>query len=285
MNLKRKLYYSLSPSLRFVARRLYYFPIDFYESLFHKKDKMIPPRGMIFIGSGDFIKQGNHILDLAKKHAGLQPNGHVLDVGCGIGRFAVPLTSFLNEDGAYFGFDIVKFGIDWCNKKIAADHPNFNFLHIDLENDLYNKKTTDKASHFSFPYPANSFDCVVLTSVFTHMMPEDVDNYLGQIHKVLKENGKCLATFFIITEDVEKEMKGGKTQFMFSHSFEGYKLMDKSVKEANIAFDDAYLCSLIEKNGLRVETFSQGGWSYGKDPLDFQDVLVLSKANSSEKKV
>lgn len=186
MSLARKVYYSLSPSLRFIARRLFYFPVDLYETVFRRRDKMIPPRGMIFIGSGDFAKQGKHLCDLVIKQTGLQPDGKILDVGCGIGRLAVPLTRYLGPQGAYEGFDIVKKGIDWCERKITARFPNFHFLYIDLKNDLYNLSTEAEAGNFTFPYPENHFDCVVLTSVFTHMMPEDVQNYLTQISRVMK---------------------------------------------------------------------------------------------------
>lgn len=277
MKIARKLYYAFPPSLRFVVRRLFYLPIDFYEGLTGKRDKMTPMRGMIFIGSGDFKKQGDHLLDLVIEYADLKPSGKILDVGCGIGRLAVPLTRYLNADGQYDGFDIVKKGIDWCKKKITVSFPNFHFLYIDLKNDLYNLSTDDKAKDFKFPYPQKTFDCVVLTSVFTHMMPDDVDNYLGQISKVMKQDGKCLATFFLLTPEIKQQMKEDVIEFKFLHSFNGYSLMDKKVKEANIAFDESYLDSLLEKNGLFAESKYQGSWSHGASPLDFQDVVIIRK--------
>lgn len=258
MNVSRKLYYALPPSFRFLARRVYYLPVDLYDTLLHKRNPMIPPRGMVFIGSGDFEKQGLHLLDLVIRYAGLKPDSKILDVGCGIGRLAVPLTNYLTAEGGYEGFDIVKKGIDWCNRKITARFPNFHFLWIDLKNDLYNLSTDTEAKNFTFPYAADSFDCIVLTSVFTHMMPNDVDNYLKQISRVMKQDGRCLATFFLLNPEVKKQMEENKIQFRFLHSFDGYSLMDKKVKEANVAFDDTYLSSLLEKNGLYADSIHQG---------------------------
>ncbi|MDH6359063.1 class I SAM-dependent methyltransferase [Parabacteroides sp. PF5-9] len=277
MGLLREVYYALPPSLRFVARRVYYFPVDLYEGIAGKRGEMIPPRGMIFIGAGDFRTQGLHILDLLKRYAGLTPGSRVLDVGCGIGRLAVALTGYLDDKGSYEGFDIVRKGIDWCEKKISSNYPRFRFKHIDLKNDLYNLSTEEEAKHFVFPYAENSFDCVVLTSVFTHMMPEDVDNYLGQIASVMKKEGKCLATFFLINPEIKERMVAGNTQFNFKHTFEGYSLMDKKVKEANIAFDEEYLQALIRKNGMQIDSVHYGRWSYSPDALDFQDVMIISK--------
>jgi tRNA A58 N-methylase Trm61 len=52
------------------------------------------------------------------EHCHIQPHYAVLDVGSGIGRMARPLTRFLNGAGAYYGFDIVKPGIQWCKKSM-----------------------------------------------------------------------------------------------------------------------------------------------------------------------
>lgn len=238
---------------------------------------MTPLRGQIFIGSGDFQKQGNHLLDLVIKYTHLKPDGKILDIGCGIGRLAVPLTRYLNVDGQYDGFDIVKKGIDWCNKKIAAKYPNFHFLYVDLKNDLYNLSTDTEARFFQFPYPRNSFDCVVLTSVFTHMMPDDVDSYLKQIALVMKDNGRCLATFFLLNEDVRKQMNEDKTSFQFLYNFENYSLMNQKVKEANVAYEEDHLLKMLKKNGLCAESIHRGEWSNGSAPLDFQDIIILKK--------
>ena len=72
-------------------------------------------------------------------------------------------------------------------------------------------------------------------------------------------------------------MKEDVIEFKFLHSFNGYSLMDKKVKEANIAFDESYLDSLLEKNGLFAESKYQGSWSHGASPLDFQDVVIIRK--------
>lgn len=278
MSLLRKLYYSLSPSMRLVARRIWYFPSDCWDSITGKRDSMIPPKGMIYVGSGDFIERGNDILDLLVKYAGLKPDASVLDVGCGIGRLAVPLTTFLSEKGSYDGFDIVKKGIDWCRNRISPRYANFEFLHIDLKNDLYNDKTENEARSFVFPYKDDSFDCIVLTSVFTHMMPDDVDNYLNQIARVMRSGGKCLVTFFLVNDDIMKRMERGETNFTFKHSYGDYLLMDKSVKEANIAYKESFLQELYDKYGLKRETVYYGQWSNSDKSVSFQDVVVLSKS-------
>lgn len=277
MSIARTIYYFLSPTLRFWSRRMFYLPYDLYNSAIKRHKKIVPPRGMMFVGSGDFIEQGEHLLQLAIKYTNLKPNHKILDIGCGIGRLAIPLTTYLDGNGLYEGFDVVKLGIDWCNKRIARNYSNFHFRWINLKNDLYNLSTTNQANNFKFPYPDNYFDSIILTSVFTHMLPNDVKHYLEEISKVINDKGKCLATFFLINEEVKHQMQNKETNFLFKFSFNGYYLMNIKVKEANVAYEESFLFSIIQKCDLKIESIHRGRWSNGSNPLDFQDVIILTK--------
>lgn len=277
MQLIRKLYYALSPNARLLVRRLFFLPCDLYSHAFKSGKELVPPRGLIFIGSGDFVEQGKHLLQLVIDHTGLTPKGTILDVGCGIGRLAVPLTRYMNKEGRYEGFDIVKTGIDWCNKNIASKYPNFHFLWVNLKNDLYNLSTSQESTSFIFPYPTNSFDSIVLTSVFTHMLPRDVKHYLNQINNVLRPDGKCLATFFILNEEIKAKMSNNKTEFNFKYPYDGYYLMDSKVKEANVAYEESLLRAMIDECGLKISFLDRGRWTGHKNSLDFQDVVIIEK--------
>lgn len=68
---KRNLYYLLNPTLRRMVRRIYYFPIDFIDRIIGKRDKLTPPKGKVFVGSGDFKLQGERLLSQLIKHANL----------------------------------------------------------------------------------------------------------------------------------------------------------------------------------------------------------------------
>jgi SAM-dependent methyltransferase len=276
--MQRKIYYALSPKLRRVARKIYFFPSDIFDRITGKKDKLIPPKGSIFIGRGDFKSQGERLLKELIQYGNLQPHHRVLDVGCGIGRLAIPLTKYLNEKGSYEGFDIVKSAINWCQKNISAKHPNFRFVHIDLKNDLYNLRTENEAKNFIFPYKDNEFDLVFLFSVFSHMLPDDVDNYLKQIHRVLKKDGICLATFFILNNESTNYMEKSKG-LKFKYDKGNYVLHDKKVKEANVAYYEDFLKNLFKKNTLKIETIHYGNWSGrpNENRTNFQDNVILKK--------
>lgn len=278
MNL-RSIYYAISPKSRFLVRKLYYLPIDFLGFISKSKNKNVPNKGDIFIGGGDFAKQGKHLLDLLKKYALLDPDHAVLDIGCGIGRVAVPLTEYLSKSGKYEGFDVVKKGIVWCENHIAKDFPNFKFQYIPLNNDLYHL-TDKRAEDFKFPYEDNSFDTIFLFSVFTHMQPHEVQNYLKEIYRVLKPNGKCLSTFFLYDDKNESEISKKNRSFSFPFNKGNYRLMNEKVPSANIAFSEVYINEMIDISNLKLENKIYGHWANKAtaDLSDYQDILVLEKS-------
>ncbi len=274
----RKLYYSLSPNLRFIARKIYYSPIDAWETLSGKRHKYEPLKGDIYTGSGDFIKQGNHHLELLIKHIDLSPTDHVLDIGSGIGRTAAALTNYIESEGSYKGFDVVEKGVDWCKSRIAKDFQNFEFLYVPLQNDLYNTSIGD-AKAFTFPYESNSFTKSFLFSVFTHMQIDEIENYLKEISRVLKPHGKCMATFFTYNQETE-DFTASNPGFNFPVNKDTYRLMNAEVTAANIALFEPELDRMIAAAGLQKSAFIPGFWrnqELKSKGHDFQDVLILEK--------
>ncbi len=272
----RTLFYALPPAWRFAARRLCYLPLDTWETLNSKRGELHPPKGMIYTGGGDFLKTGEMLLGYFRELGGLQAHHHLLDVGSGIGRIAIPLTRFLNEKGGYEGFDVVRQGVDWCGKHISRRYPNFQFQYISLDNDLYRSGGGD-ASVFRFPYPEGRFDFAVVNSVFTHMLPEEVDNYFGEIFRTLRPGGVCYATFFLFDPAKPEPLP---KDFEFAFDYGHYRLMDDAVKSANVAFrEDFFRKNLLEKHGFTLRHLCYGSWR-GLPPgtcKEFQDIAVFSK--------
>ena len=237
-----------------------------------KRPPRVPAQRDVFIGGGDFVSVGEAFFNTQKRH-GLTPDMDVLDAGCGQGRMARPLIGFL-EGGSYTGFDIVKKGIDWCVREYA-DVPNFKFIHADVYNLRYNKGGKTPAKDYRFPFEDNSFDRVFLTSVFTHMYAEDIENYLSEIARVLRPEGKALITWFLL-DDISRGAE--KPIIHFDYDVDKVsKTTTRENPEAAIAFDMDYAKSLYKKFGLKFETHERGYWSRIETKFDYQDLVIASK--------
>lgn len=277
----RKIWYKLSSKQRFAIRKWYYFPIDSYDLLTKKRHPMVPPRGAIYTGSAanavNFLKQGLYQLDLLKELTPLNPQSSVLDIGSGIGRTAIALTTYLKDGGSYDGFDVVKSGVDWCNKKIKSSSAPFTFIYTPIFNDLYNN-TGVQANTFVFPYPSHSFDIVFSFSVFTHMQIDEIENYLKEIHRVLNNKGVCLSTFFTYTDETEMHISQNQT-FSFPVLKDQYRLMNTNVKSGNIAIHQNLLRQLIDRSGLHIIELIDGNWKSPNNTTvgEYQDIVIFKR--------
>lgn len=236
-----------------------------------KRAPHVPPKRKTFIGGGDFIAVGDAFFKTLKRH-GLTSDMDVLDVGCGQGRMARPMTEFLK--GRYEGFDIDKSGIEWCQAQYK-DVANFTFHHADVFNARYNKTGQVAAKNYRFPFEDNSFDRIFLTSVFTHMFKDDVANYLSEIARVLKPDGKCLVTWFLL-DDISRQSQHPVMQFKHDVD-EVSQTTVKSNPEAAIAFNIEFVRSLYEKHGLKIEDIEYGNWGRPDSPYDLQDMIIAAK--------
>lgn len=278
----RNLWYRLSANQRFFVRRAYYFPTDFYDTLAGKRHKYVPPRGYIYTGSPAsakvYLEQGQEQLELLESNVQLQPADAVLDIGSGVGRTAIALTSFLDKEATYDGFDVVKKGVDWCNKKIKRDYPNFNFKYIPLFNDLYNNEVLN-ANEFTFPYGDHSFDKIFSFSVFTHMQIDEIQHYFHEIKRVLQPEGMGLSTFFIYDQESENHI-ANREGFAFPHAGDGFRLMNEDVKSGNIAVHREKLEQMLEASGLQLVSLIEGFWKEGKkdeETREYQDLVIFKQ--------
>jgi ubiquinone/menaquinone biosynthesis C-methylase UbiE len=167
------------------------------------------------VGAGDFDEIGKTFLRYFIELGDLKPGDTVLDVGCGFGRMALPLTGYLRAEGRYCGIDIVRAPIRWCQRHIATRHPNFCFEVADVYKKAYNPRGRYEASDYRLPYDSGSFDFVFLVSVFTHLLPPELRNYLAEVSRVLREDGRCLITYFLLNPESQALIRSERTSFAF----------------------------------------------------------------------
>ena len=250
---------------------------------YHFKGYDIPIDLMELTGGGpstfDIISQGH--TDNLRRWIGLAPDQTVLEIGCGIGRDAIPLTEILTN-GHYVGIDIVKPSIDWCRNNISRKHPNFAFHHFDVQDQLHNPAGTTKTTDIRIPLADRSVDRIVLFSVFTHMFQSDIEHYLREFKRVLKPSGLVYATTFLFNDEIlEKARATNLTPFdlRFEHEIDpNCRINTPSHPLGAVAYTTAAWDQMIAASGMRyAKPFLRGAWSgFYSDPQDGQDVAILA---------
>ncbi len=280
--LKAKLKYLLPVPIKKLLKFVLYTCEDFVSTLKGTRDKDYPPKRLNFVGSSEFKKVGAEFLGHFSKAGGLEKDNTVLDIGCGIGRIAIPLTKYLNSDAHYHGFDIDKRGVTWCQKNISNKHPNFHFDYVDIYNKYYNKKGKIKSEEFEFPYKDETFDFIFATSVFTHMLPKEVLQYFKEINRVLKKGGTLFITFFSLDKEALENITAGRANAQLTIPFDENKTCfysHKNVPEAEIGYLEDWITDELKKvdcaHNLKVH---HGNWDGRKEALSYQDIFISMKA-------
>lgn len=248
-------------------------------------DDLVPPiEGMRFRyarkgGKERFVQVGEEMIKRFVEDGGLRPDDRVLDVGSGVGRMAVALTRYLSPTARYEGFDVDAEGIAWCEANVTPRFPNFRFQMADVYNKHYHPAGSQPASSYRFPYDDASFDFVFLTSVFTHLVPDDLANYLREIGRVLAPGGRSFVTMFLLNPEAEREIARGNAIRDFPYAKGVYRVENDEFPERAVAYDEAYVRALWAETGFTVvEPIRYGGWPRRKLTGDgHQDTIVAVK--------
>lgn len=235
----------------------------------------LPPEKLIGRIGSSYRDIGRNHLRALKSECQLEPSSSILDLGCGCGRIAAPLTSYLDGDGTYDGLDLDVEAIEWCQHEIHSKYPNFRFQVADLRNGLYNRKGGISPEDYVFPYPDDVFDVVVATSVLTHLLPNSVRNYLREITRVLKKGGRSYITYFLINDDVRNRINKGVSRKQFAFEFPGYWANNRDIPEAAIAYDEDFIRDQYSQVGITIEgDILYGSWSGFPNKIFGQDRII-----------
>ena len=223
-----------------------------------------------------------HIRNVSSQHP-LTEGLSVLEIGCGIGRDAIPLVDLLGPTGTYLGTDVIRESIEWCQQNITARHPNFVFEWHDIIDSLHNPTGALRPEAVRLPAEDQSIDLFFAQSVFTHMLPGQFSHFLGEAARVLKPDGTVYATCFRVEDGIlATARRTNLTQFdlRFEHEYApGCLVNELDHLTGAVAYSNELLRTLVEQSGLEFRgPVRLGAWSgHFAVPFDGQDVLVLGR--------
>jgi SAM-dependent methyltransferase len=234
-----------------------------------------PPPENVFVGDGDYRAIGVEYLGHFVRIGGLQPFESVLDIGCGIGRMAVPLTQYLDSEKAFYeGIDPVNAGVEWCVHNITSSHPNFRFCRVDVAHELYNPGGAIAGHEIVLPFSDGKFDFVTMVSVATHLPEAEISAYAREIMRLLRPGGRLFLTAFIVAAG-DPERQAARPRFSRGER-PGTWYGDPLAPLGAIGFDAGIIEDLLKKAGLQIRRLSLGHWR-GIESHHYQDVIVALK--------
>jgi|GEM_PF-542002 len=235
--------------LRQSVRRLWWELATLRRIRYH--GSVLPPPELRAFMCGSPYDDGEFFLDSAVAHARklvrtvqLTNRTRIVDVGCGLGRLAIGLVRE-GRDVQYVGIDSQKRFIRWCARYIQRAHPNFRFVHINVENERYNPRGEKIGENFRLPIADGDADVVYLWGVLTNMAPEHMLIYVSETSRMLRKGGSAFLTAF-----AEKEVP---TSSVNPNAYVSYPCVGPLHV---VRYEGSYLHSVFASQSLSVKAFS-----------------------------
>ena len=170
----------------------------------------------------------------------------VLDLGSGAGNDVFVARKAVGENGKVIGIDMTKAMIEKANiNKAKLGHKNVEFILGDIE---------------AMPLASGQVD-VVISNCVLNLVNDKAKTY-GEIHRVLKPQGRFSISDIVVTGPLTKEMSAAvelyagcisgamiKENYLEVISRAGFKNIDL-VKEKSIYLPDSFLRKYLSKGAL-----------------------------------
>lgn len=176
----------------------------------------------------------------------------VVELGCGCGRIAWPLKGDWFE-GTYLGVDIDREMIEYCCRNFPEER--FQFVLSPHKSTTYSPTASHvrggSTSKFVIAEP-QSKDFVYSVSLYSHLLEQEVTEYMGETYRILRTDGVMYMTFFCI-EHVELGRR-----WTFRHRRGSAYIENEQYPEAAVAYHERFIVEMTKDYGFREVSISPG---------------------------
>jgi len=175
-------------------------------------------------------------------------DSNILELGCGCGRVAHHLRGDWFT-GRYTGVDIDREALEWNASHFPS--PKFSFLPSPHVSATYSSDSSDKGEPITFPDDWE-MDFIYSTSLYTHLLEDEVVNYTRESYRVLRPNGTMYMTFFCL-DSVELG-----DRWTFKHKIGEAFVENIKYPEAAVAYTREFLERLCYSVGFSSVSIIEG---------------------------
>lgn len=212
--------------------------------------------------------------------AGLKNGQSLWDVGCGCGLLELALAD-LGWEGRLTGTDIHRPSIRWAQRRLGTSLARHSFEHMDVFNAAYWPAGRLTTEQWLDTFAGSDFDVVIAKSLFTHVLPDEMDVYFRGIAPRLKIGGRALFTFFLLDGAQQKASAAGLPKFTFEPFASDPRCFVRRplAPTAAVAYPREYVVGRLVAAGFRADRIAvhPGTWSGRADGLSEQDVIVAER--------
>jgi len=219
-----------------------------------RRGVLLPPKSLRRRVPGDFRAVGPEVLEQLKSVGGLRPEDRVLDLCCGCGRIAIPLTGYLGPQATYSGIDVWADGIKWCQEAITPRFSNFGFAYLDARNPKFNPGGSIPLVEAALPYSDGSFDMVLMCAIL-QLTTADVGHLVEEAARLLVPGGTFFSAWLLLDEQASVAPEEARS----------------------VAFEMHDMESLLASCDLGVEAVHFGEWSGRSPTLGYQDIVIARR--------
>jgi SAM-dependent methyltransferase len=212
----------------------------------------LPPNRMrLRVGVGNrilfnqvrFFDQGAATVVSGLHNGTLRLDSRIVDIGCGCGRFPLALRRY-GFHGRYDGIDVDREMIDWCRNAFPGDIYRFHLA--DVYSEVYNPG--GKRGPYELPVADQSADVVIGHSIFTHLLEDDLRNYVREAVRVLVPGGQMDMGVFCLEDMEELGLLGGRWEFPYRVGRAHVQV--REYPEAAVAYERAFLVDVCREAGF-----------------------------------
>jgi SAM-dependent methyltransferase len=179
----------------------------------------------------------------------------IVDIGCGCGRFAHYLRDYKFKSekftGKYIGIDVDSEMLTWCREHF--DSERFQFYQSTHSSKVYLNSESGGGS-YTLPIADGVADLVFSTSLFTHLLEEQLIEYCRESNRVLKPGAHMAMYCFCL--DYPPPTLGDR--HTFSHEIGNAHVESIALPEAAVAYRKEFLFRIAREAGFRTAEMLTG---------------------------